>query len=174
MDRHIPVLLGIALLLGAVGGYVVADGMPSDPPPLDDPQVERFEQTAAGWRGTLNPSGGTTVGPGGRFASFGAMDTDSPDANLAMGITRTSPDDARVTTYRVDLSSHARERERNTTTTEDDCAGEVAYRLNLTVDYREAMRVAVYEDGEVTSCGGTGCSPIMADERPRWWANRSV
>ncbi len=162
-------LVGIALLLGAVGGYVVADGTPSDPPPLDDPQVEQFERTEAGCRGTINPSGGTTVGPGGRFASFGVMDTDSPDANLAMEITRISPDGARVTTYRVDLSSYAADGSGNGT-----CAGEVAYRLNLTVDYRETMRVAVYEEGDVASCGGTGCSAIVADERERWWANGTV
>jgi hypothetical protein len=177
VDRTVPVrtvvlLVGSALLAGAVGGYGVAgagsDGGLSDPPPLDDPQVERFERTDAGCRSTITPSGGTTVGPGGRFAASGVMDTDSPDSNLAMEITRTSPDGARITTYRVDLSSYAREE--NATDTED-CAGEVAYRLNLTVDYRETMRVAVYEKGEVVSCGGTDCSPVMADKRPRWWAN---
>ena len=173
MDRYVPVAVGVALLVGAVGGYALADVSPSDPPALDDPQVERFEQTAAGCRGTINPSGGTTVGPGGRFASFGVMETASPDANLATEITRTSPDGARVTTYRVDLSSYAREGNA-TGAGAEDCAGEVAYRLNLTVDYREAMRVAVYEEGEAASCGGTGCSAVMADERPRWWANGSV
>ena len=173
MDRYVHALLGIALLVVAVGGYAVASDGFSDPPPLDDPRVEQFERTAAGCRGTIHPSGGTTVGPGGRFGSFGVMATDSPDANLAMEITRTSPDGARVTTYRVDLSSHAPGG--NTTDTGvEDCAGEVAYRLNLTVDYRETMRVAVYEDGEVASCGGTGCSPIMVDQRPRWWANGTV
>lgn len=89
-----------------MAGYAVADGGLSDPPPLSDPQVDRFERTASGCRGTVTPAVGTTVGTGGRFASFGVMDTDSPDADLAMGITRTSPDGARVTTYRVDLSSH--------------------------------------------------------------------
>jgi hypothetical protein len=102
------------------------------------------------------------------------LDTDSPDADLAMEITRTSPDGARVTTYRVDLTSHAPGGNGTGAGTGDDCAGEVAYRLNLTVDYREAMRVAVYEDGEASSCGGTACSPLMADERPRWWANGTV
>ena len=58
-----------------------------------------------------------------------------------------------VTTYRVDLSSHAPPGN-GTDAGSEDCAGEVAYRLNLTVDYREAMRVAVYEEGEVTSGGG--------------------
>jgi hypothetical protein len=93
------------------------------------------------------------------------MDTASPDAALAMEVTRTSPEGSRVTTYRIDLSSHV---PGNGTGT---CPGEVAYRLNVTVDYREAMRVAVYEEGEAASCGGTGCSAVMADERPRWWAN---
>ena len=82
---------------------------------------------------------------------------------------RTSPDGARITTYRVDLASHAQDGDWNGT-----CAGEAAYRLNLTVDYREAMRVAVYEEGRAASCGGTGCSAVMADEQRRWWANGTV
>jgi len=169
VDRYVPALVGIALLVGAVGGYAVADGGPSDPPPLDEPRVEQFERTASGCRGTIDPSGGTTVGPRGRFVSSGVMDTGSPDAALSMEITRTSPDDARITTYRVDLASYTEDGDGNGT-----CAGEAAYRLNLTVDYREAMRVAVYEEGRAVSCGGTGCSAVMADERPRWWANGTV
>jgi hypothetical protein len=165
VDRYVPVAVGVALLVGAVGGYALAGLSPSEPSPLSDPRVERFERTASGCRGTIDPSGGTTVGPGGRFASSGVMDTASPDAALAMEVTRTSPEGSRVTTYRIDLSSHV---PGNGTGT---CPGEVAYRLNVTVDYREAMRVAVYEEGEAASCGGTGCSAVMADERPRWWAN---
>jgi hypothetical protein len=72
-----------------------------------------------------------------------------------------------VTTYRVDLTSHAPDG--NAT-----CAGEVAYRLNVTVDFQEAVRVAVYEDGQATACGGADCSEVMRDERRRWWANGSV
>jgi hypothetical protein len=179
VDRTVPtvtVLVGIALLVGAAVGYGVASlagGGSGNPPPLSDPRIERFERTDAGCRGTVSPAGGTTVGPGGRFASFGVMDTASPNANLAMEITRTTPDGARTTTYRVDLSSHAPPGN-GTDAGSEDCAGEVAYRLNLTVDYREAMRVAVYEEDEVVSCGGTGCSAIVADERERWWANGTV
>lgn len=169
MERYVPTLLALVLLVGAVTGYAVGVGAFTDPPPLDEPRVERFERTASGCRGTIDPSGGTTVGPGGRFVSSGVMDTGSPDADLAMEITRTSPDGARITTYRVDLASHAQDGDWNGT-----CAGEAAYRLNLTVDYREAMRVAVYEEGRAASCGGTGCSAVMADEQRRWWANGTV
>lgn len=103
MARHVPTLVVLALLLGA-GGYAVAGGTFSELP-LEDPQVERFEQTASGCRGTVTSAGGATVG-GNRLASFGVMETDSPNAA---------------------------------------CAGEVAYRLNVTVGFRKAMRVSVYE-----------------------------
>jgi hypothetical protein len=161
VERYVP-----ALLVGAVAGHAVAGGVFTDPPPLEDPRVERFEQTTSGCRGTVTSAGGVSIG-GGRFAAFGVTETDSPDADLSMAITRTSPEDARVTTYRVDLTSHAPDG--NAT-----CAGEVAYRLNVTVDSQEAVRVAVYEDGQVSACRGADCSEVMRDERRRWWANGSV
>ena len=135
--------------------------------------MDRFERTASGCRGTIPRSSGTTIGPGGRFATFGVMRTGSPNADLAMGITRTAPEGSRVTTYRVDLSLHARGGNA-TEPNAEDCAGEVAYRLNVSVDYREEMRVAVYGDGDASACAGTDCGPIMVDERPRWWANAST
>lgn len=105
---------------------------------------------------------------------LGVIDTPSPNASLSLEITRTSPDDARVTTYRVDVDTHPRDGTTTGGDTTDPCPGEVAYRLDLTVDYRKAMCVAVYEDGEVTACGGTDCEPFIGDERRRWWANGTV
>jgi hypothetical protein len=139
VERYVPVV-GIALLVGAGAGYALSGGG-SPIRPARGPRVERFEQTTTGCRGTITPSGGTTVGPGGRFVSFSVKDADSLGANLATEITRTSPDGARVTTSRVDPFI-ARGREGRVS-----CAGAVGYRLNLTLDYRETMRVAVYEEG---------------------------
>lgn len=174
----LPVALVVAVAF--VGSAFAAGVGPFAPDPAEPtPTVETLEITDRGCRGELREFGHSRNGPNGTYVSEGIIDAASPVAGLSATALRTSPENAEVLTYRVDVRTH----EPANATTDCEDGGEVAYRLVANApDGLAGERLAVYVDGRIASCGGgtygpnTGCGRLMtSDSRsPAATTNESV
>lgn len=173
MNRALP----IAAVLLLAGAALVATGVipPSDETAPPEPEITTIEVTDRGCDADLRESGSTGGGGNGPYYTTGTIPVDSQAVNLSAQIQRTSPEDADVRTYRVDVRTHA---PANTTTT--SCQPEIAYRVEYTAPSGSVgIRHAVFVDGHVEGCGGStsgpdvGCDRLMAQDVPTDWSNAS-
>lgn len=153
-----------------VGSAYATNIGPFEPnPPEPSAEVESLTITDRGCRGEIRSFSRSRNGPNGSYVYEGVIDAASPNSQLAASVGRTSPENARVLTYRVELrtlepSDHG-----------TSCKGELAYRLKITApDGMEGERVAMYLNGRLSGCGGgsygpdTGCGLLfeLAEKTP--------
>ncbi len=173
MPRTLHVVLILLLAVAAVS-LVGFDPFGPDRP-MPEPEVTALEITDQGCRSEIRDFSSSRNGPNGTFVDAGTVDTESPVEKLSARIRRTSPDDAAITTYRVDVRTHT------ANSTDASCPGRFAYRI----EYRAPSgptgnRAALYLDGEIRGCGGgtsgadIGCHRLMDDDVRTYWSNASA
>ncbi|MCU4741923.1 hypothetical protein OB955_20760 [Halobacteria archaeon AArc-m2/3/4] len=162
-------LVAVALALTVTGIYVLGIGPFDDSWEEPTPEITALEITDRGCEEDVrafahSSSGGTGSVNAGTLAR-------PPETELSAEIRRTSPERAEITTYRLDIHTH----EPDTTTTE--CPGRIAYRVEYDAPYDNTgtgLRVAVFVDGALRSCGSstsgpdTGCIQLREDTDVHW------
>ncbi len=165
-------LLVGALVAGVAIGALLVGGLPISEESPPDPEIESVEVLDAGCYDDVRPramssSDGTWVS---------TINNTSKHTEVSAQIRRTSPPDATVATYRVDLETH------NATAESGECPGQIVYRVEYDAPYpdaADAMRTERYVDGEFHTCGGsssgpeTGCAALH-EERPIHYSNGTV
>jgi hypothetical protein len=138
-----------------VGSAYAANIGPFEPnPPEPTAEVESLTITDRGCRGEIRPFSRSRNGPNGTYVYEGVINAASPNSQLAASVGRTSPENARVLTYRVELQTLEAPNQ-NTS-----CEGELAYQLEITAPSgTDGERVATYLNGRLSGCGGGSYGP---------------
>jgi len=165
-------LLVGALAAGIAIGALFAGGVPALEESPPDPEIESVEVLDAGCHDdvrsrAMSSSDGIWVS---------TINNTSKDTEVSAQIRRTSPPDATVAAYRVDLETH------NTTIESDECPGKIVYRVEYDAPYpdaADAMRTERYVDGEFHTCGSSSSGPeagcvSLYEERPTHYSNGTV
>lgn len=151
MQRQV---LGAVLATSAlfVGAAYATDTGPFEPnPPEPTAEVDSLI-IDRGCRGEVQVSASSKSG--GDNAYQGVIETASPNAELTAKVARTSPEDAKVVTYRAVVQTVESSNESTT------CKGEIAYRLEIDAPSGvTGKRVAVYSNGQITHCSGVADGP---------------
>ena len=173
MYRALPI--AVVLLLGGAALFVTGVLPPAAETPPPEPEITTIDVTDRGCDADLREFAASGDEGNGSSYATGTILVDSQAANLSARIHRTSPDDADVRTYRVDVDTHS---PANATTA--SCQPEIAYRVEFTAPSGPVgNRHALIVDGQVKSCGGAtsgpdiGCDRLMAQYVPTAWSNAS-
>ena len=165
-------LLVGTLAAGLAIGALVVGGVPALEESPPDPEIESVEVLDAGCHDDVRPWAMSSSD--GSWVS--TINTTSKHTEVSAQIRRTSPPDATVAAYRVDLETH------NTTVEPGEFPGRIVYRVEYDAPYpdaADAMRTERYVGGEFHTCGGstsgpeTGCSALYED-RPTHYSNGTV
>lgn len=168
----IRLLLMGALAAGVAIGALLIGGVPASGKSPPDPEIESIEVLDAGCHDDVRPWGMSSSD--GTWVS--TINNTSKHTEVSAQVRRTSPPDATVVAYRVQLETH------NTTVESGECPGRIVYRVEYDAPYpdaADAMRTERYVDGEFHTCGGstsgpeTGCVALHKD-RPTRYSNGTV
>lgn len=160
------------LVAGVAIGALLVGGLPAFEESPPDPEIESVEVLDAGCHDDVQPWGMSSSDG----VSVSTINNTSKHTEVSAQIRRTSPPDATVAAYRVDLETH------NTTVEDGECPGRIVYRVEYDTPYpdaADAMRTERYVDGEFHTCGSstsgpeTGCVALHED-RPTHYSNGTV
>ena len=165
-------LLVGALAAGVAIGALVVGGFPASGESPPDPEIESVEVLDAGCHDEVRPWGMSSSD--GIWVS--TINNTSKHTEVSAQIRRSSPPDATVAAYRVNLETH------NTTVESDECPGRIVYRVEYDAPYpdaADAMRTERYVDGEFHTCGSSSSGPetgclALHEDRPTHYSNGTV
>ena len=165
-------LLVSALVAGVAIGALVVGGVPALEESPSDPKIESVEVLDAGCHDDVRPWGMSSSD--GTWVS--TINNTSKHTEVSAQIRRTSPPDATVAAYRVDLETH------NKTVESSECPGRIVYRVEYDTPYpdaADAMRTERYVDGEFHTCGSSSSGPdtgcvALHEDRPTHYSNGTV
>ena len=165
-------LLMGALAAGVAIGALFVGGLPALEESPPDPEIESVEVLSAGCHDDVRPR--VMSSSDGIWVS--TINNTSKHTEVSAQIRRTSPPDATVAAYRVDLETH------NETVESGECPGRIVYCVEYDAPYpdaADAMRTERYVDGEFHTCGSSSSGPdagcvALYEERPTHYSNGTV
>jgi len=172
--EHLDVrlLLVGALAVGVAIGVLLVGGLPTSEESPPDPEIESIEVLDADCHNevrsrAMSSSDGIWVS---------TINNTSKHTEVSAQIRRTSPPDATVAAYRLNLETH------NTTIESDECPGRIVYRVEYDAPYpdaADAMRTERYVDGEFHACGSSTSGPepgciTLYEDRPTRYSNGTL
>ena len=171
-NLDIRLLLVAALAMGVAIGALLVGGLPNSEESPPDPEIESVEVLDAGcynevrsW--AMSSSDGIWVS---------TINNTSKNTEVSAQIRRTSPPDASVAAYRLNLETH------NTTVESDECPGRIVYRVEYDAPYPDAagaMRIERYVNDKFHTCGSSTSGPepgcvALYEDRPTHYSNGTV